>query len=408
MKLFGLNLGKKSTFVAATPEKISEMIAGSLGGVSASGVSVSADVAMQQATVYACVRVLAESVASLPMQMYERLPDGSRRVANNHPLYRLVHAVPNGWQTAYELYELLMAHLALRGNAYCFIARSGTRVVELIPLHPDRVRPVPTDNIGELNYEYFDPRGRMKIATYSQQEILHIPGLSFDGLMGITPIAYQRHTIGDAIATEKHGSKLLKNGVRVGGVLTHPGQLSEEAARRLKESWDASHGGENAYGTALLEEGTGWQQLGMTNIDAQWLESRRFQKAEIAAIFRVPPHKVGDLSHATFSNIEHQGREFYSDSLLPWLKRLEQRLSKQLLTRSEQDRYYFEFKVDALLRADTKTRFETYQIALQNGIMSSNEVRALENLNPREGGDAYMTPLNMSTGQDAPETTENE
>lgn len=397
-------LSRKSTTIAVTPKQIEEMIIGALGGgLATSGVHVTPDRAMQQAAVYACVRVLSESVASLPLVMYHRRRDGGRERATDHPLYTIVHDAPNGMMTAFEWVEMMVAHLALRGNHYNLISRAGDgKVLELLPLHPDRVRPGLTP-AGEVVYEYTSEDGKRVLQVYRQDDVLHVPSLSFNGVLGITPISYQRDTIGAAIATADHGARMFRNGARVGGVLKHPGKLSEEAARRLKQSWEEAHTGDNAFKTALLEEGMEWEQLGMTNADAEFLASRKFQRSEIAGIFRVPPHKIGDLERATFSNIEHQALEFVTDTLLPYLRRIEGRLRLSLLTPSERKRYFFEFLVDGLLRGDAKSRFERYQIGLQNGIYSANEVRALENMNPRDGGDAYMVPLNMSTEGDQQE-----
>ncbi len=364
------------------------------GSISNSGVTVTCDTAMRCTTVYACVRVLAESVAQLPLITYRRRKDGGKDRATEHWLYSLLHDSPNEWQTSFEFREMMMGHVLLRGNAYAFINRlQSGRVVELLPLHPDRVEPK-QDKDFRITYTITDENGAQQVLR--REQIFHIKGLSSNGLVGLNPIEQHRESIGLALATEEHGSRLFSNGANPSGVLEHPMKLSKEAQQRLKETFEEKTTGLlNAHKPMILEEGMKWSQMGMTSEDSQFLETRKFQRNDIASMFRVPPHKIGDLERATFSNIEHQALEFVTDSLMPNLKRWEQAIHMALLTEKDRKTIFVEFLVDGLLRGDIKTRYEAYAKAITNGILSPNEVRSLENLNPRDGGDEYLTPLNM-------------
>jgi HK97 family phage portal protein len=348
---------------------------------------VTPDSAMACAAVFSCVRVVSEDVAKLPLILYRRTSDGGKERAKDHPLYARLHDTPNSWQTSVEWREMMQGHLELRGNAYALKVMSGRQLLELIPLHPDKVT-VRQDERFRLSYDIAG-------TAYSADQILHLRGMSSDGFTGMSTITHAREAIGLAQATERHGASLFGNGARPGGVLVHPGKLSPEAAKRLKDQWDATHGGENANSTAVLEEGVSWTQLGMTSEDSQFLETRKFQRSEIASFFRIPPHKIGDLERATFSNIEHQALEYVTDSLMPRLVRWEQRLNASLLNPSERGAYFFEFLTEGLLRGDTKARYDAYQSAIASGWMSRNEARIRENMNPEVGLDEFLRPLNM-------------
>jgi HK97 family phage portal protein len=355
---------------------------------------------MTIAAVFACVRVLSESVAQLPLVLYRRLPEGGKVRAVEHPLYPILHDAPNDFQTSFEWREMKQGHTALRGNSYSFINRAGGQVRELLPIHPDKVEPKQED--WKVTYKVQMGSGNTR--EFKQGDILHIRGLSSDGVMGLSPVKLFREAMGLALATEKHGAKLFGNGTRLGGILKHPGTLSENGAARLKQSWEDAHAGvDNAFKTALLEEGISWEAVGMTSEDAQFLETRKFQKTEIASIFRVPPHLIGDLERSTNNNIEHQGLEFVIYTLTPWLRRWESALGKALLPPEQRGEYFIEFLVDGLLRGDFKTRMEGYASALNNGWLNPNEVREMENRNPIEGGDQYLRPLNLAPLGDPPE-----
>ena len=363
-------------------------------GMSGSGKPVNAQSAIQLSTVYACVRVISETVASLPLGVYEATDDGSQK-ATDHSLYFLLHDEPNSEMTSFVLREVMLAHLLLYGNSYCQILRSGrNQITELYPLLPDHME-VDRDKNGTLTYTYSTSTGQRVIMA--PEEVLHIPGLGFDGVMGYSPIALERNAIGLGIASEEYGSKFFSNGARPSGILTHPNTVKNPAA--LRESWNSIYGGSgNANRVAILEEGMRFAPIAIPNNEAQFLETRKFQVDEICRIFRVPPHLVGDLEHATFSNIEHQSIDFAVHTIRPWLVRIEQSMNRALFSDEEKGRFYVQFNIDGLMRGDYKSRMEGYAIARQNGWMSANDIRALENQNPipsEEGGDAYLVNGNM-------------
>lgn len=363
------------------------------GTYSATGQRVTADSSLRVATVMACVRIIAEAEACLPMFVFRQLANGGKKKAADHPLFLKFHTrrgMPNRWQTAQEYREMKTAHMVLRGNAYSEIRNFGSEIDELIPFHPDIVTVEQLEN-RRLRYQVHDGYDKR---TISQDQMFHLRGLSLDGVMGINPIAYARNAIGLAVAAETHGANLFNNGAKPGGVLEHPGKLDEPAARRLRADWESMHAGAaNAGRTAVLEGGMKYHEVGMTSEDAQFLESRQFQVIEICRIFRVPPHMVYDLMRATFSNIEHQGLEFVQYSLMPWLVRWEAGITKSLI--ADDDTYFAEHVVDGLQRGDTQSRYGSYATARQWGWLSINEIRSLENMNPIEDGDTHLQPLNM-------------
>ncbi|MDL2205786.1 phage portal protein [Eubacteriales bacterium OttesenSCG-928-N13] len=369
-------------------------------GSSVSGKSVTVRSAVQVSTVYACVRVIAETVASLPLHVYEATEAGSQR-ATEHPLYRILHDEPNPEMTSFILRELMLTHLLLWGNFFCQIVRTGrNHIVGLYPLMPENME-VDRDSKGKLTYTYTTSDGkRMKLDS---EEVLHIPGLGFDGIVGYSPIALERNAIGLGIAAEEFGSKFFGNGATPSGVLTHPNTVKNPKA--LRESWNAAYGGSgNAGRTAILEEGMHFERISIPNNEAQFLETRKFQVAEICRIFRVPPHLVGDLEHATFSNIEHQGISFAVHTIRPWVVRIEQSINRALFSDSDKSRFFVRFNMDGLMRGAYKERMEGYAIARQNGWMSANDIRELENQNPipdAEGGNAYLVNGNMIRITDA-------
>jgi HK97 family phage portal protein len=359
---------------------------------------VSEENALQYLAVYACVRVLAESVAGLPLILYRRLENGGKERAYEHPLYDLLHANPNPDMTAYAFWETLIGHTALTGNGYAqVIYNRGGHVYALWPLNPLRMTVERKD--GQLKYTYRlarpDANGQME-RFFMADEILHIHGLGFDGVTGYSPVALARQAIGLGMAAEEFGSRFFGNDARPGVVLQHPGKLSDDAYKRLEKSWDQAHRGVNkSHKAAILEEGLTVKEVGIPPEDAQFLQTRSFQVNEIARLYRIPPHMIGDLEHATFSNIEHQAIEFVVHTLRPWLVRAEQAVSMRLLTPGERENYFAEFLVDGLLRGDTISRYQAYQVGRQGGWLSANDVRRLENMNPIDGGDEYLVPLNM-------------
>lgn len=367
-------------------------------GTSAAGIGVTPDSAMTSSAVYACVRILSETVASLPLVMYRRQDRGKTR-APEHPLYRLLHDQPNDFMTALELRETLQAHLALWGNAYAQLDYNGAgQVTGIFPLRPDKMQRIETQG-GQRVYHYQTPSGQ--VIPLNGARIWHLRGLGSDGLFGYSPIQLMRNSVGLSMATEKYGAKFFGNGARPGGVLEHPGKLSDASANRLRSSWNEMHMGlDNSHKVAILEEGLKWHEVGLPPEDSQFLETRRFQVQEIARIYRVPPHMLADLERATFSNIEHQGIEFVVHTIRPWLVRWEQSISSNLMTERDRQTFYPEHLVDGLLRGDTASRYQAYATGRQNGWLSANDIRALENMNPVDGGDVYLVPLNMIPAED--------
>ena len=363
-------------------------------GTSGSGKSVTAQSAIQLSTVYACVRVISETIASLPLGVFEATDTGNRK-ATEHPLYPLLHDEPNSEMTSFVLREVMLAHLLIYGNSYCQIIRTGKNgIIGLYPLLPDHMD-VDRDSKGNLTYTYTTSDGRT--VNLKPPQVLHIPGLGFDGVIGYSPIALEKSAIGLGLAAEEYGSKFFANGARPSGVLTHPNTVKNPKA--LRESWNAAYGGSsNASRVAVIEEGMTFTPLSIPNNEAQFLETRKFQVDEICRIFRVPPHLVGNLEHATFSNIEHQSIDFAVHTIRPWLVRIEQSMNRALFSDQEKGRFYVQFNMDGLMRGDYKSRMEGYAIARQNGWMSANDIRELENLNPiseAEGGNAYLVNGNM-------------
>lgn len=363
------------------------------GNDTATGLRVDETGALSYAAVFACVRILAESVASLPLVMFERTPEGKQR-APQHPLYTLLHDLPNPEMTSLHLRETLMGHLALWGNAYANIVWSrGGQVLELWPLRPDRMRVARED--GQLRYYYRVNPGDAE-RTIPARDVLHVAAFSQDGTVGLSPLSLFREAVGLGLAAQEFGARFFGNDARPGAVLQHPGALSDEAFKRLQQSWESRHQGlDKSHRVAILEEGMTINEIGIPPEDAQFLETRKFQVTEIARVYRVPPHMLADLDRATFSNIEHQSLEFVMHTLRPWLVRWEQALSRDLLTPAERVRYFPEFVVDGLLRGDIQSRYQAYAVGRQNGWLSANDIRDLENMNRVEGGDVYLVPLNM-------------
>ena len=378
-----------------------------LGG-STSGKAVTERSAMQMTAVYSCVRILAEAIAGLPLHLYRYTPDGSKVKAVDHPLYLLLHDEPNPEMSSFVFRETLMPHLLLWGNAYAQIIHNGKgEVVALYPLMPNRMS-VDRDKHGQLYYTYTRASDEAKTMTGTTvllppSDVLHIPGLGFDGLVGYSPIAMAKNAIGLAIATEEYGAKFFANGAAPSGVLEHPGTIKDPS--RVREAWMSQFGGSaNSGKVAVLEEGMKYTPISISPEQAQFLETRKFQINEIARIFRIPPHMVGDLEKSSCSNIEQQSLEFVKYTLDPWVIRWEQSIQRALLRPEEKKRYFAKFNVEGLLRGDYQSRMNGYAVARQNGWMSANDIRELENLDriPAEaGGDLYLVNGNMLPMQHA-------
>lgn len=377
-------------------------------GPTSAGKRVNERTAMQMTAVYSCVRVLSESIASLPLHMYQYTDEGSKKKAIDHPLYRILHDEPNPEMTSFVFREVMLTHLLLWGNAYAQIIRNGKgEVVALYPLMADRMK-VDRDKDGHLYYEYLmtsedAPTMKGSSVILSPSEVLHVVGLGFDGLVGYSPIAMCKDAIGLAIAAQEYGSKFYSNGAAPSGVLEHPGTLKDPS--KVRESWQSTFGGSaNSNKVAVLEEGMKYTPISIAPNDAQFLETRKFQVTEICRIFHVPPHMIGDLDRATFSNIEEMSLEFVQYTLAPWIARIEQAMVKALLTVDEKKKYFIKFNVDGLLRGNYQSRMSGYATARQNGWMSANDIRELENLDripTEEGGDLYLINGNMTKLKDA-------
>ena len=371
-------------------------------GGTTSGKPVNEHTAMQMTAVYSCVRILAEAVAGLPLHLYKYTASGGKEKALSHPLYFLLHDEPNPEMSSFVFRETLMTHLLLWGNAYAQIIRNGKgEVIALYPLMPNRMR-VDRDSKGELYYSYTRysdeaPAINGMTVTLRPSDVLHIPGLGFDGLVGYSPIAMAKNAIGLAMATEEYGAKFFANGAAPGGVLEHPGTIKDP--QKVKESWNMAYqGSSNAHRVAVLEEGMKYQPIGISPEQAQFLETRKFQINEIARIFRIPPHMIGDLEKSSFSNIEQQSLEFVKYTLDPWVIRWEQAISRSLLRTDEKKLLFAKFNVDGLLRGDYTSRMNGYAIGIQNGFMCPNDARALEDMDliPDElGGNKFLCNGNM-------------
>ena len=361
---------------------------------SAAGVSVTAESALQIMAVQACVRILAESIASLPLVLYQRTADDGKVRAVNRPLYGLLHDRPNRWQTSMEYREMLQGHLCLRGNAYALKVSTNAGLSELVPLHPDRTEPfVPPQ--GGIAYRHTDDNGQQHV--YVQDEIHHIRGLSLDGLKGLDPIAYARESFGLTSAAEEFGARFFKNGSTPSGAFSHPNKISESAHKHLQASVAERYSGlRNAHVPMILEEGMSWLSLGVEPDKAQFLETRKFQLEEVARLFRIPLHMLQHTEKSTSwgTGIEQFNIGFVTHTLRPWFVRWEQAIARDLI--SNDRRYFVEFLAEGMLRGNTKDRYDAYAVARQWGWLSVNDIRRLENLSQIPGGDEYLTPLNMS------------
>lgn len=380
-----------------------------LFGRTTSGKPVNERTAMQTTAVYACVRILAEAIASLPLHVYEYQDDGGKKLVHDHPLYYLLHDEPNPEMTSFVFREALMSHLLIWGNAYAQIIRDGAgRVLGLYPLLPDKMD-VQRDDKGNIYYVYsrnsdenpmFKEYGNIKLKA---EDVLHIPGLGFDGLIGYSPIAMAKNAVGMTLACEEYGASFFANGANPGGVLEHPGVLKDPS--KVRESWNSVYRGvNNAHKIAVLEEGMKYQQIGIPPEEAQFLETRKFQINEIARLYRIPPHMVGDLDKSSFSNIEQQSLEFVKYTLDPWVIRWEQSLQRSLLLPGEKGKYFIKLNVDGLLRGDYQSRMNGYAVGRQNGWFSANDIREMENMNPipdEEGGKLYLINGAMTKLADA-------
>ena len=366
-------------------------------GMSNAGASVDEDTALKISAVYACVKVISETVASLPLKLHKEESNGDTAKAKHHPLYHLLADCPNNEMTAFTFREVMMTNLLLWGNAYAFIRRNRAgQIAELYPLKAKNMEVFRDPQTDNLRYRYTSDN-EAKTILYRPRQVLHIPAFSFDGVVGVSPITYAREAMGLSLAAEEFGARWFSNGARPGAILEHPTTIKDPD--KLRAAWESVYKGvKNSNKIAVLEEGVKYRDVGMSPQDSQFLDTRQFQLAEICRIFRVPPHMIHDLSRSTFSNIEHQSIDFVVHTIRPWLVRWEQAIKRALLTETERTIYFAKFKVDGLLRGDFNSRMQGYAVARQNGWMSANEIRALEDMNkiPADlGGDDYKVNGNM-------------
>lgn len=380
-----------------TAQELQEAIRGT--SYSGSGTLVTPATALQNPTVFACVRLLTGSVGNMPIDVKRRVDARTRNDASDHPLWTVLRRRPNRWQKPAQFIKMMQGHVLLRGNAYAVrVLDIKKNPLALLPLHPDRVEVKQLEDMS-LEYLYTRPDGRQ--VRYAQKEIFHLYGLTLDGIRGVTPITYARETIGEALAMQQHGATVFRNGTRVGGVLRHSGNLSPQAHDRLRTSLEEFRsGGSKEAKDLILEENMAYEKIGMTSADAQWIESRKFSRSDLCMFFGVPPSMIGDNSNSDSNwgtGLEQKKDGYVTFTLEDHLTMWEQAINSDLVPESEPD-LYARFNRASLVRGDIKARWEAYVKGLQWGVWSPNEIRALEDENPREGGDVYYDPPNTAGG----------
>lgn len=377
------------------------------GAATRSGATVTTETALSQAPVYGCVRIIVSANGTLPWHLMRRVDARTREHVDDHPLDQVLRVRPNRWQTPSQFKKMMTAHVLLRGNAYGLIVRNIRRdVVEIVPMDPDRTK---VEQLDDLSLVYIYTRKNGTQVTLPQSEVMHLVNLSLDGVRGVTPLHYARETIGLSLAMEGHGASMFRNGAKVSGMLTHPEKLSKEALENLRDSLERFRNGGEEEGKALiLEEGMEYKQVALTAEDAQWIESRKFSRTDIAMFFGVPPHMIGDTEKSTSwgSGIEQQSIGFVQYTLEDYLTMWEESCNRDLLPAGSG--MYVKFNRAALVKGDIKTRWEAYVKGLQWGVMSPNEIRELEDRNPREGGDIYYPPPNTAGDKTTDEGGRNE
>jgi HK97 family phage portal protein len=366
-----------------------------LGGVAVGGMTVTPESAMRVGAVFACVRIIAGAVATMPLALKRRMDSRTREDASDHPLWTVLRR-PNSWMTRSAFRRMLTAHVLLRGNAYAMIVRGvGGKVIALWPMHPDRVR---CEQLDDMSVVYIYRRKDGREITLPKSEVFHLVGLTLDGVTGVSVIRYAASMIGLSLATDAHGQAMFANGTNVGSVLKAKGQLGLEAQAVLRASLEAYRGAENAHKTLILEEDMDFEKLGMTAADAQLVENRKLTRGDIAMFFGVPPHMIGDTEKATSwgSGIEQQSQGFVAYTLQDWLTTWEETIERDLIDPIQDPGLFARFNTGGLIRGDMATRFAAYAVARQWGWYSANDVLELEDRNPIPGGDVYLTPMNMA------------
>jgi HK97 family phage portal protein len=405
--LFGLSnifsAGRKAREITTSRDLLKHMNQAN----SFAGVSVTPLRAMQQATVFSSEKVRAETFAQCSPVIYERLADGGKRRADNHWMAKLLRERPGEGYTPFEFFEKVSMDLDLRGDHFSYMIRAGDEVKEFIPLMPDQVERKRNPDTRKMEYRVqgLEVKGK---DVFGSKEILHVRDLSIDGVNGLSKISQCRHSIGLTMACERHGATVFKNGAAPSGIMEFPNELTDPQHKRLQKDLDENWNGLKANRTMILESGGKFSVVSVANKDAQYLETRQFQRSEICGIFRVPPHMIGDQSRSTFNNIEHLSLDFIKFGTVPELRRFESAVNCGILYGTP---FYLEFLVDSLVRGDLKSRMESYGKAIQTGIMTPNEVRAKENLEADDYGNdllmmANVVPLRLAGQTPAPPTIE--
>lgn len=375
---------------------------GTSGAKTKSGAPVTEDNAMRLSVFWACVKILSEDVASLPLHLYRKLPGGGKERATDHPLYSLLHDQPNPEMTSMSFSECGQAHRLTWGNSYCEIERGRgkvgrSQVVALWPITPNRVT-VKRDDNKQIVYKVTLAGGSSPI-TLPKRQILHVPGLGFNGVIGYSPVAFAREAIGLGLALEEYSELYFGQGTHPGVVVSHPGKLSQQGHDNLQSSlMDAHSGLGKSHRLMLLEEAMKIEKLGIDNKDSQFIESKKYSNIDIGTrIMRVPPYMYGEMEKSAWANVEQQALDYVVKTLRPWLVRYEQALNSALLSEDERGTYFFEHLVDGMLRGDIKSRYEAYAVGRNNGWLNADEIREFENMNPMESGQGkiYLIPLNM-------------
>lgn len=367
-------------------------------GDSEAGVFISPHLAENLGAVYASVQIISETIAMLPLMVYRKEGDGVRIVSANHPVANLFSRQPNTLQTPPEFLETMTAHCLLRGNSFAEIIFDNRGApAELIPLHPDHVSVMRIPGTRRVIYDYSDPitGGTRRLLA---EEVLHLRDRSDDGIIGKSRLARARESFGTAIAIERHAANTFKNGVRLSGVLSHPAEIGDDAAARLRHSFEDVHKGSgNANKIAVLEEGVKWQATSVAPEDAELLASRRFGVETIARIYRLPPPVLGALENGSYSNVTELGRWFLTHTIQPWLVRWEKLIEQSLFSDNARRNYEVEFDTDLFVRGDYLQRLQGYRIGREVGLYSANDLRRFEHLNLRTdpGADEFLRPLNM-------------
>jgi len=400
IRILGIPVWERRDIQTGPVEKPGERFMNAVGAMKTdSSVEVSEKSALTITAVWRAVNIISGAIASLPLHVYKK-ERGSRKESAEHAVASVLQD-PSPLMTSYNFRESMNAVLLMYGNAYAVIKREGGRPVELIPVHPSQVEIVTLAGQHHYNIRYDNQHHSL-----SADEVVHIPGLSFDGVKGYSPVQVMRESMGLGMAAQKFGARFFGSGANMDGVMEIPGELSDKAYDRLRESWDATyHSLENSHKTAILEGGAKYQRIGIPPDQAQFLQTRQFQVAEVARMFGVQPHLLMDLERATHNNIEHQGMEFVTFTLMPWIKRWESEINRKLFRTKERKEYYAEFNISGLLRGDSKARSDYYRAMFSIGAMSPNEIRELENEKSYEGGETYFaqgayTPIQKLKEQD--------